>query len=430
MSGSEPQAINYPDILGIITGGERHNISLIQCAITTRPDVIAAGQSFEVLLLIQNAADSDIDVMLEIKLPDRDADNRRGMFFSKSSRLLVGLQPAEVGYITLPASCSPKTSPSADYHLLADIKVDRVDKAHKPQRIREANGGGDVTLDILPAHVQEAIRTLGALSWSTQHASSLRGQRMATDFEIRPPGLSSLKEFKPDWVSLWTLQDHLDEKGMAERIQEHLDVILPHLADKHQMFKVLYTKTNQVFKNADYALQDAEAVFICKLLTLVLAEVGVPQPSRDDPNPTLPKWYRKLVQLLFQENRFREFPERVVAEHLYFPLLADSIPHAFRMVETVRKENFGTAEDVQIYTQEVVTALRDGQPLSYGQVYFPMIVAGVIANTRVTMPNENVRESLNRLYQAMQKRQPERNEDNAFVTDMLDDLIDTVIENF
>ncbi len=429
MSAPDLQAINYPDLLGYVTGGERLNINLIQCAITTRPDHILAGQSFEVLLLIQNMTDVDVDVTLEMKLPDKDHKNQRGMFFSKSSRLLVGLQPAEVGYITLPASCSPKTAPGEDYPLLADVKVDRADRGHKPVRVRENDGGSAVTLDVLSDEKQETLRALRSLTWSAEH-QPLRNQRLKEQFSVQPAGVSGLAAMlKPDWVSLWTLRDYLDEKGLEDRVQEHLAVILPPLADKEAMFKTLYAKTNEVFKKADYPLQAAEAVFIAKVMTLVLCEVGVPQPTRTEPHPQMPRWYKKLVQLLFQEPRFRDYPERVITTQLYYPLLKDSIQHAFRMVETVRKERFGSPEEIEGYIADLTDTLQAEHTPSYGQVSFPLLVAGVIANSRVVMPNENIRNTLNMLHKAMQKRQPEHSDDNQFVTDMLNEIIDMSFEN-
>ncbi|NJL94714.1 MAG: hypothetical protein HC915_13855 [Anaerolineae bacterium] len=180
------ESINYPDLLGAVTGGKRLNIDLVQCALSTRPDAVRAGQNFEVIFLIQNVVDVDVDVTVEMKLPERDLLKRRNMFYSKSSRILVGLQPAEVGYIILPASCSPKTEHGEQYSVSATVQVDRPDKHHKPQRIRGINGGGGFSFEMLPERTQQLLLDLRKLSWEVEHqAAAITSRRPLACY---PPG--------------------------------------------------------------------------------------------------------------------------------------------------------------------------------------------------------------------------------------------------
>ena len=114
---------NYPDILGYITGGERCNINVVQLALAVRPRVVRAGRPFETILLVQNASDVDVDVTASLTLPEVDAKKQKGRFLSKKNRLLVGVRPAEVGYVVLPMSSLPDTAVNDGYKIEMEIGV-------------------------------------------------------------------------------------------------------------------------------------------------------------------------------------------------------------------------------------------------------------------------------------------------------------------
>lgn len=417
---TQPENLNYPDFLGLITNNRRLNIDVIQCALATRPSQTAAGQNLEMLFLIQNASDIDVDVTVQLNLPNQDAEGKKAMFFSKSARLLVGLQPAEVGYVTLPVSCSPKTAPGVGYRISADIKVERVDKSRKPTRIRQADGGGKVMLDLLTEQQRRTLVDLRTLHWATE---AVGRNRIETTFEVLPPKLSTLIEFKADWRSLWTMKDYIDETVVQQRVQEHLDVVIPQFV-KEKVFKPLIEACLEWFQKASYPLKTAEAIYITKLLTLVLCEVAIEKPSRINPNPVLPHWYKQLMYTLLQEPRLRDFPDQLLKTNLFPDLIFDSILYGFKMVHTVLNEDFGTPEDMENYANDIRKALRNGTKLNYGQVYLPLIAGGIIANTRITMKGENIRETLFAISKAHESRQSEYNEDNAFVTEMVNKLIE------
>ncbi|HLA41836.1 MAG TPA: hypothetical protein VJZ27_00280 [Aggregatilineales bacterium] len=422
-SGNIQPLVNYPDLLGVVTGNRRLNMGVVQCALATRPKKIAAGQNFEVLFLIQNAADVDVDVTVTMQLPERDGNGKRGMFFSKSSRLLVGLQPAEVGYLILPASCSPKTRPETGYQLQADIKVDVVDKTRKPARVRLSEGGGAVDFQKLDEKIKREILDLRTAAWAIESHS--RKNHIAVDFEIMPQGLSNLTEFAAGWESLWTMEDYVDDHIIEQRVQEHLDIFLPKIAAREDVFKPLLEATLHWFKEASYPLKTVEAIYITKILVLVLCEVGI-----DPTAPVKPRWFRELIHVLFHQSQLRDFAESVLKDNLYPALINDGIMHSFKMIITVLNEDFGTQDEMQAYADDITNSLKKQTPLNYGQVYLPLISAGVIANNRIIMPGENVRDTLFALHKARESRIAEQNADNAFITEMLNGLIDRALEHF
>lgn len=422
---AETQVVNYPDILGVITGGRRLNVDMIQCALTTRPGTVGAGQNFEVLFLVQNVSDVDIDVTIDMVLPDRDSEKKRSMFFSRSSRLLVGLQPAEVGYVMLPAACSPKTSPSRYYNVAVDVKIERVNRSQKASRVRDVNGGSKVVLEDLNEKQVEEMRQLQALNWSADHRS-MRNHVEAT-FEVTQRSLANLRQFKPGWESIWTLDNYLDDYILTEKVREHLNVFLPGIK-KEEIFKPLLIATQQRFEGV-YPLRVAEAIYITKLMVRFICDIPLPKPTHDNLRPEMPQWYKDLLRILFRESRLRDYPAAVVSDNLYPSLLQDSIMHAFDMLITVLKEDFGDRDERLSHAEDIVRNVKLGRPLSFGQVYLPLILGGVIANARVTMPRENIRETLFALSKAKELRYPERNENNDFIFKLLDTLIDRELDH-
>ena len=103
--------VNYPDILGAITNGTRANIGPAQVALATRPAVPRAGRPFELIIAVQNATDTDLDVTVSITLPDLDARKQKARFTAKAGRVVAAVKPAEVGYIAVPIMTEANTAP-------------------------------------------------------------------------------------------------------------------------------------------------------------------------------------------------------------------------------------------------------------------------------------------------------------------------------
>lgn len=416
--------VNYPDILGGITRGQRANVDFVQCALTTRPNTIAAGQNFEILLLIQNVADMDIDVTVELKLPDHDKASRKNMFFSKSTRLLVGLKPAEVGYMTLPASCSPKTEPGS-YVLGLNVSAQPLNKSVRFQLIRLPTGGGSYDIKSLPEATSEQMMQLVRLRW---HFQSKRHQ-IATTFEITPPGLSDLVEFKAGWTSLWTMHDHLDEYILEPRVRAHYE-LMKRAFTPERIFRPVLNATLKYYKDAGYLLKTGEAVYIAKAMTYMLCKPHIKHPNELEPRPPWPDWYKHLVRVLFQEDRLREHPLKVVTEILYFSLLKDAILFTFDILIKNMQEDFGTLDEQQQYADTIINLLRNNGEMEFGKVYLPLIVGGLFLNRDITVQGEDVRNTLFDIENAVKARASEKTSDNEFVFEMFSKALDKMLEDF
>ncbi len=416
---------NYPDILGVVTKGTRKVMDCVQCAISSRPDHVQAGQAFEAVLLIQNMVDSEVDVHVELEVPQRDAKKKKSMFTAGRTRLLVGLKPAEVGYVTLPIANSPQTTPSRDYVLKMKLKVKKLSR--QARQIRLPQGGGPFTKATLRKETLKQMKSLHNLSFSAEDGGK---RNMIQDtFTIYPQKgpPPAQQKLKPQWVSIWSMRDHMDDNVIVERVQAELELLLPQMR-RDAIFKPLLNTIQAHFKEAGYPLHVAEAVYITKAITLVV-EQGVEQASILDP-PDYPTWLKQVARTLLQDQRFANQPAHLVTKRLFPSILLDAILHAFVMVSTVTNENFGTEEETHEYADSIVNTLISGEQMDFARTYLPLIAAGVIANTRVTMPTEKVRDTLFMISRAMEQRITEKTEDNDFIFNMITSLVDRGLEHF
>ncbi|WP_162909235.1 hypothetical protein [Aggregatilinea lenta] len=418
---SDQVALNYPDLLGAVTGGPRLNVDVVQCALAARPPEVAAGSYFEIVFLIQNASDADVDVVVEPALPDRDTANQRRSFLTKNERVRIGLRPAEVGYLTLPVSTSANTAPSPDYNIGLKLTAKRMGKA---QRVRAPLGGGLFDARELSSAVQQQMDGLRTLAFSAESCG--RKNYVEAGVKILPPTLSPLRELKPGWSSLWTIDDYLDDAAIAAKAAHEIEQILPWLT-REKMFMPLFKATQARFQASGCPLHPPEAIFIAKILTLLL-EQGTKSPVPGEGSAPLPRWYSRACHLLLQEPELATRPEGLITQLLYPDLAHDAARHAFAMVKTVTGETFGTPAEMDTYVDTLSQALADSEPLDLTRAYLPLIMGGLIANARVTLPNEQIRDTANLLARALDLRRQAQTAENAFVFDLADRLIERALE--
>lgn len=420
----DPLSVNLPDLLGAITGGERVNLSVVQAALGVRPRSTPAGRPFEVILLLQNASDVDVDVNVRVRLPERDAKNTRNRFFAQKERLLVGLRPAEVGFVTLPASSSPKTAVDKGYQVQVDIQVKTVG-SKKPSRVRSPEGGGVFVETELPEDIQEHIWQLQQTVFSAEHIGR---STLAASFNVKAPEIGGLQELAPGWTSLWTMRDHVDETILADRVRDELDVLLPRLGREAVFFPLLDVLQTRFREDGHYPLRAGEAVFIAKALTLVV-EQGVAQVSDDveDLEGDLPEWFLRTCRVLFDRPDAAKNATYLLKELVFFELVRDAIRLGMTMVSTVMEHDYGDEQAQEDLVGDILESLHKGS-LDYTRVYQPLVMAGLIANTRIVMDKERPRDTIWLLHKDQEKRAREQHEENAPVFQMVEQLIDRALD--
>ncbi len=439
---------NYPDVLGYITGGDRLNVGVVQLALAVRPRVTRAGRPFEAVLLIQNASDVDVDVTATLQIPDVDAKKQKKRFLTKSERLVVGLRPAEVGYVSLPLSSLPDTAVSDSYKVGMAVEAKPLGK---PRRIRQPDGGGTVVIEYVADEAQQRINDLKKLSFSTTKRG-LVGTVLEASFSVMSGQLGQLADLKPDWVSLWKMSDYYkDESLLLDRYGELLtNKVLPQLK-RLKLYAPLLQATQHRFQAAKYPLKPIEARFITKLLVSIL-EMAAPKedafdylsddrlnvsrllkqrPTGEGGSITMPSWCRAMLRAIDHNEQAAEKPAHALATVLYDELLRDAMRHAFGMIKTATGVELGSEADVEAYTERLVSELRQpSRALTFTDAYLPLVMGGVIFYERVVMPEEKIGETLVEIASALSDRALERDEDNELVFKLAEQITDQALQKY
>lgn len=441
---------NYPDLLGYITGGERYNIGVVQLALAVRPRVVRAGRPFEVIMLVQNASDVNVDVNVRLHIPDRDVNKKKGRFVAPVDQLVVGLQPAEVGYVVLPMSCLPDTGISADYRVGMELNAKPLGK---PQRIRLPEGGGLFEPNSLDEATREKVDDLKPLKFSASKRSSLRGTVLETAFSVMSGRVGALVDLKPGWVSLWSLRDHLDDRMLLLRYMETMkDVVLPAL-NRNTVYKPLLAETIKRFETINFPLKPIEATFIAKLLTLIV-EYAAPQQAThgshgylaagsynlmplltaerlaSDEPVVLPRWASGMLRAIVRDERAARYPVQALVRFLYDDLIYDAAVHAFHVIETATGEDLGNDSEIDSYVEQLLRMLSGDVPINFTHAYLPLILGGILIYDRVLLGDEKLGELLDEMREILAERRPDLTSDSEPIYNMAAQLIEQAMMKY
>lgn len=428
---------NYPDLLGGITKGARANLGLIQVASALRPRVIMAGRPLEMLLLLQNASNTEVAVQATLKLPAQDANRQKGRFISRAETLSVKLGPAMVGLLTLPLTTLPDTAIGAGYRVGMEVRVGN--PGGKPTRIRQASGG-DVDVELLSDDKRELVATLQKLPWT----ASLSGATLDNTLTIMSGKVGVFADLQPTFTTLWTPADYGDDTYLLHTFASALyQQILPVLK-RGAILPVMQQYTAKRFSQVGYPLQPAEMDGIARLLTLQLEMTTVGEKEtllseesarhsllryfRDDGklnddlgDVRLPHWVKEFAQAVAQDERVLQFPVKAIAHFAYDGLLRDAMLEGFVLAERSSGDSLGTLAEQEQYIDGVFASL-EARTLTFDQLYLPLMMGVISAAPAVTVRNERSIDLVRDLRKVLENRVIERNPATEQVYSMAENL--------
>ncbi|MDX2162966.1 MAG: hypothetical protein SF162_16745 [bacterium] len=395
-------AMNYPDVLGYITNGERLAVGAAHIAVSTRPaEGARAGQATQVLVLAQNMLDVDIDLIAVVQVPDTDARRQKHKFSVKTGRYVVGMKAAEVGVLSIPVLSLLDTAPGDGYKVGIELDAKAL---HKGERVRGEGGG--FNREYLSADALKKCDSLRKLTWSAHK----RAARNALDvtFNLLPPRLNQpIDDVKAGWLSLVRMPDYLDPRLSMHRFGDVItSELLPRLR-RETMYEPLVTETQSRFARAGFPLRESEARLIARLMALIL-EYAAPKetqhgfviaghhnikalllkdPRELDDRLRLPRWFQAMLSTISKDESAAANPAQVIPAQLYPDLLYDAIIYGFNLVETATGEDLGTAPEIEQYAQQNLERLAGGG-LDFSRVYLPLVMAGILINDRLLMGKE------------------------------------------
>ncbi|MCC7446169.1 MAG: hypothetical protein IT324_02075 [Anaerolineae bacterium] len=427
---SAAKPFNFPDVLGTITEGQRLNMDAVQVAVATRPPHVAAGTTFDAILLVQNTADAEVDVSIRLIIPEMDLAGYRGRLSTRLDKpFRMALRPGEVGYASMPVTVNAQTAPGNAYTLQIEVQAEPKQKG--AARVRDLLGGAPLNLLDLPEERQQDVKSLQGLLYSVATVGRIAGNKstLIAQFEITAPtgtGGSLPHDLGPAYLTLWTTSDYFDEAALIEQARPLIAQLLPKL-NRTTLFFPLLRATQPYFEGSQFRLWAGEAIMITKLMILVL-EKGIP-PATAGTAPTYPRWFVRLCRLVVKEPQLVADPARLVTERLYVDLVYDAALLGFSILTNATHEQFGSDEDMASYAMQLVASLHGkGDMLDLTHAYLPLVLGGLVANERITMPQENTRETVLLLAKAREKRFVEQDHSNEFVFDMLDGLMTNALQ--
>ena len=429
-------SVNYPDVLGFLTGGQRSNFGSAQVALAVRPRIVRAGRPFEVLVFVQNASDGAIDVTLTLHLPSVDAKRQHDRFIAQTQRLVVTVKGAEVGYVVLPVTTLPDTAVSDGYRISVEVDVKALEKS---SRIRANEGGGKFSIERMSSEAKPALEALKTLTFHTSKPRS----PVEAPVTVMSGSVGKIADFTPGWVRVCKLSDFGDNRLLLHHFGPTIQVnTLPRL--KHTLlYQPLLDTTNSRFAEAGYTLKSAEATTIAKLLMLIL-EYATPRfnahgnmaargfdveallmrdPLTFTTPPTLPHWFQTFLTLVERDERAFALPTQVVTRYLYEDLLRDAVDFSFDLVGESTGEDLGSAEEKVLYREQLIEALMRKSGLDFNRVYLPLVMGGLLINEQLTIGEENPAELLREMTAAMDVRSRELSDIDQAIFNMTQTIL-------
>lgn len=427
----EPTALTYPDILGTITGGERFEADAVQMALAVRPRVVRAGRPFEAVLLLQNSADTTVEIHGKLLLPEEDSQKKPGRFSAGSEPLLIHLRPAEVGYAVLPITVQPDAAPGSAYKIAIAIDVTPASEAAIISRSARQSSL------YLPPETNIRLMELKSLAFSAARRG-LFGNVIEAPFSVLPAQTSPV--LQPDWVSLWSPGDYADYRALVER---HRDALLGHILPELQseaVYTALYPATRHAFSTAGYPIQEAETTLITRLLVSVLWMAAFPGTAVEYPGEEiyhvrrlleqawphdssmipLPNWCRSLLEQITPQTAAR--PMTALAESLYGDLLSDAISHGFHLLYTITRQELGSEDDMREYGAQLISMIqRPNAGLSFVDVYLPLVLGGLIVEAKAGALNADMLQNITTI---VHRQKAERGVQDSFILELMQQVLD------
>lgn len=422
----------FPDVLGYLTGGARVPVSAVQVALGVVPDEVSAGNALEVLLLVQNIADTRVDVAAVMQLP-------KGIS-GRNARLVAGLAAGEVGVMNLPVVVHPDAA-AGSYKIGVEVDAKPLAKA---ERLREASGGGRFDPNTVRPDKARRIEALKAVRFST--SKRLVRNVLEVTVDVAPGRAARPFESEPGWQSLWTMADVPDERVLLKYFGTTLRTrVLPQLRREYTL-NPLIEATRERFAAAGFPLQPPESVLIAKVMALVLEyaapklhsisplEAGVydltPVLTGSNEALPLPRWARAVLRLIARDERAALHVVPVLTRMAYEDLLRDAIALSFTLVEVATGEDVGTEQEMRLYADRLIESLASKSGLDFVHAYMPLVLGGIIVNEQLKTEDINFIHLMREQWALLDQRRAETGASGEAVIEIAEQLIERALQSY
>ncbi|MBN1200766.1 MAG: hypothetical protein JXJ20_02810 [Anaerolineae bacterium] len=401
----------YPDILGVLSDERLTVDDVLQCALGIFPAATAIGKPVEMLLLVQNLIDQPLPLRLAILTPTRDAQGNLLNIFTPKPRLEMALAGGDCGLLHLPITPQLPTPTGKNYPVRVRIEVE---KPERFVRVRPADSGHRPSLLSISPFRIAALREIHF------RAQVHNERQLGVLFDVLPGRFPPLKnEPMPRYEALWTVREDLQkERARAkEKAGEALNFV--NRLTRKQVYPLLINRVKDAYGDGGLPLHPGEAIFLAKILTYVMQE-GLDMEAGF--SLAASQWFQHLCWLMAHDPNVVQNLEQLI-KLVFTSVLHDAVLLGFSMVHHNAGIDFGDEHEQADHARKLTAALEGRMPVLMEYVYVPLVLAGVILNARMTMPDENPWRSLDAIQEARDGRISLAGIKFREVFDILDSLI-------
>ena len=264
---------------------------------------------------------------------------------------------------------------------------------------------------------------LKMLNFSTKRRSMFSNM-LETSFALARAKDMPRNDVNAGWFSLWALGTDSDARPLLERFRGTLALsIIPSL-EPVALYKALFPVTKERFGKA-YNIQSIEVHFITKLMVYILSIAPHPPlvyhypeesmytvmtilkngwPTDGTPIP-LPYWCRGLLHMIGMDEEVVKEPVLAFTGALYDELIRDAITHGFHIMSVATRREMASEHELKVYTDYLVGKIRrPKRPLTFSDVYLPLVLAGTVVAEDVFLPAEKPLDRVHDLMKLYNKR--------------------------
>jgi hypothetical protein len=418
---------NYPDVIATLTGKPGIQLDAIQSALGIYPSAAGLGQPFEVLLLLQNDCDQPVEATLSLELPASDRHGKAIRWYAPQTSATVAMQPGESGMFHFPAMVCQAAQPSSGNVLSTRIDV----RAPTGYRLLRTPGqmhpGANLAISSVRLNILREVQFVTV----TSRPHYLQSAFAILSAEFPPPAKHTLQA---RYETFWTREQPLREvpttqpiaktrtaQSVPETRTNQRRVLDPsqvaNSLTRTTVLDPLVMTTEERFSAAGFVLEPAELVYISKTLLYVL-EDGLDLEQGFE--LTKGRWYRQLC-LLAAQSELSDDPAELMPR-LFDSVVHDGIRLGVHMVRFALSSSPLVADQSDDAADAMLHALNGETRLTLQQVYWPLVLAGLILNARIKLPGEDLWDSLDGLRHAVQQRRSASDNTRKPLFDALDRL--------
>jgi hypothetical protein len=383
-------AIEYPDIVcEYIEARERYESDGVQIVPSLEPAQIPVGGYSVLIVLFQSALDVATEVVIKPELPTVGRLKAEPLVEIVEPELHVRLAPAQVGTLYVPVKATAKAR-EGQYEMWLNVAVKTASRANRVRSPRRTGGFQSELLDDVVG--LDVGRVLGVPYTVTPT------RRISVPFAVvghaegaqKPPSTSSKFE------SLWTIEDAQLQTNACNDLNARRAGILEGLAPE-PVYTALFMEGQDRCSKSGSPLRVGEAIAFGKILTFCALHFLGSSSQQD--GLLVPMWELALKYDLPTEDPLW------VLRHVGFGHLARlSVAVSFGLVARALNSQPWDVEERRALIQEIPDRLDRGDSLPTELIYVPMLAASTTIASRITVPGEDVRQSLNLLRAAKTAR--------------------------